>query len=108
MMNRQELNSLWVKHDLTARYSYKPEFIQKIAGEFGITKDEVDSLIYTQTRYRELHNDTPRVDAEDFLIMIAKKHNITPNEKDIELANKMMGEGSRRECIENAYIGGVE
>ena len=102
-MDRKEIKKLWDKHELTTRYSYRVDFIKRICKDFGIEFDK--SLIYTRDRYREQSDGKPRIDGEDLLIQICKKHNIEPNTKWIDTASKMYGEGSRRGCIEKAYLG---
>ena len=102
-MIQKEIRAVWKKHKLSCRSSYEPTFIEKICPEFGIVFDK--KLVYTQDRYREMSDGLPRVDAEDFLLMICKEHKIEPNKERLTTANKMFGEGSRRSCVEEAYLG---
>jgi hypothetical protein len=104
-MERTELKTLWKNNKLTTRFSYAPEHIFKICESFGVSESEVKKLIYTKPRWREQTDGSPRIDGEDLLLLIAKKHNILPDEKYIALSNRLFGEGSRREAIEWAYIG---
>jgi hypothetical protein len=67
-----------------------------------------EHLIYTKKRYRELSLDEPRVDAEELLIWLCNNLGIEPDKKTLEIANKMFGEGSRRELVEEAYLGKVK
>ena len=105
-MKQTEIKAVWKKHDLTTRYSYNVDFIKKICKDFDI--EFKDEWIYTRDRYRELSDGKPRIDGEDFLLAIAKKHNLKPNKERLETASKMMGEGFRRQCIEEAYLGDSE
>lgn len=102
-MDKEEIKNLWIKHKLSTRNSYSVELIKKLCPEFKI--EFQDKWIYTELRYRELSDGTPRVDGEDFLIAICKKHKIKPNPKKMKTANMMLGEGSRRGLIQEAYLG---
>ena len=102
-MDRKEIRDLWNKNNLSCRYSYKVDYIKSICAEFGISEKEIPT--YRGLRYRELGNDKhEKVDGEDFLILICEKHKIVPDPKMIECADKMFGEGSRRSCVEEAYL----
>lgn len=101
-MEKEKLKKLWNKHGLSCRNSYSPSFIKKICKDFDMEFKE--EWIYTRDRYREMSDGSPRIDAEDFMIAIAKHHNIIPKQERLETANKMFGEGSRRQCIEEAYL----
>ena len=101
-MEKKELKKIWDKYKLSCRKSYKPEYIKKFCKEISIEFQE--KWIYTKDRYRELSNRTPRVDAEDLLLHVCEQFKIKPNKKRMETSRKMLGEGSRRECLEEAYL----
>ena len=102
-MEKQELKQIWKSMKLSCRNSYKPEYIKAFYKRVGLEMPE--HLIYTEKRYRELADNVPRVDGEDVLINVCVWLHIEPEQKFIELSNKMFGEGSRRQCIEEAYLG---
>ena len=104
-LTRSELKVLWEKYKLTTRMSYDPKFIKEISWDFMVSVKDVDDLIYNKPRYREISDNKPRVDGLDFLRLVAQTHDIEPIHNKIELSHRMFGEGSRRQCIEEAYLG---
>lgn len=86
-----------------ARVSVEPDFARKICKNFELDFDE--SLIYTKLRYREQSDGRPRVDGEDLLIYICKGIGLNPDKEKLEFSNKFSGEGSRRDAVEEAYLG---
>lgn len=103
-MNKTEIKELWKKHELSCRNSYSPEYIKGLCKDFGVEWNE--DLVFTKLRYRELANEnTPRVDALDFLELIAKTHKLEQDPKHLATANRMHGEGSRRQSLEESWLG---
>ena len=102
-MDQKEIKKLWKKHGLETRKSYYPKYIKGLCKEFEVEFDK--NVIYRKSRYREISPNVLRVDGEDFLMQICKKHNIIPNKDKLDLANRMYGEGSRRRLVQEAYLG---
>ena len=102
-MNREELKLLWNKKGLDCRMSITPAYAVEVCDDCSIPFDK--SLIYTKDRYREQSDGRPRVDCEDLLIFLCEKLNILPDKEHLEFSNKMFGEGSRRDIVEEAYLG---
>lgn len=100
---RTELYLFWKDHGLTTRSSFKPDYIMSLCEELKIPL--CTELIYTQTRYRELAPIVPRIDGLEFLEYICKHKKIKPIKRWLIQADKMLGEGSRREMLQRAYIG---
>lgn len=101
-MNKTELKKIWNEMKLSCLNSYSVQHIKVFYEKVGLEFPE--KLIYTKKRYREMAQDIPRVDAQDVLIDVCDKLEINPDEGRLNLANKMFGEGSRRQYIEEAYL----
>lgn len=106
MIKISDIKKTWKDMNLSCRNSYKPEYIKEFYTKLGLEFPE--KLIYTKERLREMAANVPRVDAEDVLVDVCKKIGIKPDPKQMETANKMFGEGSRRQCVEEAYLGREE
>jgi len=104
-LNKKEFSKLWKESELNTRGSYSPETIKELCPKFEIDFDE--KWIYTKNRYREMSDGRPRVDALEFLEAIVDKHNITGDKDKLNTASKMLGEGSRRRLIQEAYRGEI-
>ena len=105
-MTKKQIATIWYDNQLSCRNSYKPEYIEKMCKLFKVKWDK--KLIYTKLGYRELANEVPRVDAEEFLQLIVKTHDLEPDKDLMALSNRMFGEGSRRDALERAYLEELE
>lgn len=103
-MNKQQISKLWKENELDLIWSYDPSFIKSICDQFEIKFNP--NWIYTENKYRELSAENkPRIDSEDFLNEIIKKHGLDPDPILLEKSNKMLGEGSRRRLKQQAFLG---
>lgn len=102
MITKNDLKKIWEKHELDLRYSYNPDFIKKICEE--LKTEFKKEWIYTENKYREISNKEPRIDLKDVLLFICKENNIKPDVEFMDLYNKLHGEGSRRNALQDAYL----
>jgi len=101
-MEIETIKKIWFDMGLSCRNSWKPEKAKEFLSKFNLELPE--DLIYTQNRYRELSDSSPRVDGEDLLIFVFNKLGLKPNEKKLKQSYAYNGEGSRRDAVEKAYF----
>jgi len=85
------------------RYNLTPEKAYEICKIFGVSFDE--KLVRTTQGYRESIADpsTPRVSVSSLSKHICLSLGKKPDEKKLDTANTMMGEGSHRDLLSQAY-----
>ncbi|MAG47080.1 hypothetical protein CL617_00610 [archaeon] len=84
------------------RNTIKPEYAKEITEAFGLVFNE--KLIRTgKNGYREWSNEKPRVDVTSLSEDICKQLGKKPDEKTLETAGMMSGEGSYRDLLSKAY-----
>lgn len=111
---KKQLRKIWDKYGLSCRASYNPEYIKKFLVEaIKLDKDQPCPSHLVKGGdgsfgYRELAEDVPRVDAETLLVWLCKELNIKADSETLIVSNQMHGEGSRRQLVEEAYLGKEE
>lgn len=84
------------------RFVYNVETAKEIAKAFGLELDE--SLIRKgKLGYREQGNENPRVNISSLSEWVCNQLGKKPDEKILQTANKMSGEGSYRDLKSEAY-----
>lgn len=101
-MNREQLRKIWEDMGLSCRESITPEYAEEFTRKCELPFDK--TLVYTKNRWREQSNGEPRVDCEDLLIYVCEKLHIEPDKKRLEYSKVYLGEGSRRQAVEEAYL----
>ena len=101
--NKEEIKKVLVDMGITGRNSYSVEHAKKVFKACNVDFDK--KLIHTEDKYREQSTGAPRVDGLVIIRTICEKHDIKPNPDKMDLAGKMIGEGSRRGLITAGYLG---
>ena len=102
-MNKNDVAIVWDEMGLSCRNSFDPVYARKFCERLGLVMP--DTLVYTKERYREQSDGRPRVDGEDLLEFVCKSLHIMPDPKALGFSYKFFGEGSRRDAVEEAYLG---
>ena len=94
-VERKRIKELWHKHGMSCKLSYCTDRIKEICDDFQV-----------EFKPGWIHTDQPRVGGETFLLAICKEHRIQPNEKVMDMSNRMSDEGSRKTLVERAFLEG--
>jgi len=106
MSTKKEIFTAWRSMGFSCRNSIDPSLARTFLEKIGLELPE--KMIYTENRYRETSNGKPRIDCEDLLIFACSQNGIQADKRIMAASDKMFGEGSRRDLVEEAYFKGME